>query len=254
MNNSKPIYDYSNKELLNKFNNDFITNYNKNDYLEEEWEKIEDIYNEAQEAIIVSQIPLSTYRELCFKLQSIKKNEKKYISSVVIKRKLGKIFSSVSTVISKFFIKTSFIFIILLFTIFSNLLAFFLELLLGTFIYSILPSFVDSFHVRTILSAIIFIGVSFIYMKNTFDNNLASDKFKIIFKFVILVPIYSLIFLIFKNIDEIYILENFLPLFYPHLWISLLTKEYVISPAISLALNCIISSLMLFIYARGEEN
>ena len=72
-------------------------------------------------------------------------------------------------------------------------------------------------------------------------------------KFIITIPFYSLIFLIFHNLQNNTMLEELLPLFYPHMWLSVFTHEYVYSPMIALLINCMIPIGVFLLVKKKDE-
>lgn len=247
----KTIFDLSNEELLEKFNNEFKSKYLESNYSEENWKKLNDIYNEAKLKLEQTNFAISTYNEAMYNL-SLVESKKKEKAGTHFLNSLGVFFTKVGSGIATVYKSISFIFSIPALTFSSIVLTLFIHLFLGIFLYAILPNFINDFMVKSILAGIIFIVLKLILIFGM-DDNILFDYKKYFTKFIITIPFYSMVFLIFNNIQSNASLEKYLPFFYPHMWLSIFTNEYVFSPMIALLINCLIPiGLFMLIKKRNE--
>ena len=85
-----------------------------------------------------------------------------------------------------------------------------------------------------------------------YPRTLNNYKLEVV-KFSCTIPFYAATFLIFTLLQEFPVLEELFPIFYPHMWLSSFTGEYVFSPMIALAINCLISILIYVIIRKKSE-
>ena len=102
---------------------------------------------------------------------------------------------------------------------------------------------------KSILAGLLFIIFKSYILLDLDDNIEVDDKTELI-KFIITIPFYALVFLIFLKLDQYPRLENIIPAFYPHMWMSNFTNEYVFSPMIALTINCLIPIAIYLIIKR----
>lgn len=247
----KNVYELNNDELMERFEEEFKKNYNKYDYDESSWDEILKLYENAKKSFIETNFKISLYHETFHKMSLIKKKERKenvFINSLV------SFFSKVGNRVLTVYKATNFIFSIPALTFASIIFTLFIHLFLGIFLYAILPSFIDDFMVKSIMACIIFIILKLVILFGLVDSNLLFNYKSYIIKFLITIPFYALIFLIFMNIESHPVLEEFKVLFYPHMWLSIFTGEYVFSPMIALLINCLIPVIIfLFIQRKYEK-
>lgn len=250
---NKTIYELSNEELVERFNNEFTKKYYPCIYSEENWLKVKKIYEEAIENMINTNFALSIYNDAFYKLSQIEKKAEHYESSKKIIDNIKETLSYVGNGFVNIYNKTKFLFSIPALTIGSFVLTTFIHLIIGFFIYTILPEFIDEMIVKTIIAGIIFIGFKLTIMFSLTDDNVLFDIKTYIIKQISTIPIYALVFLIFINYEQSSFLQNLIPLFYSHMWLSAFTHEYVISPMIALVINCLVP-IIIFLIINKKEN
>ena len=253
MQENKNLYDYSSEELKNKLNKDFEKEYSKYDYTEENWNKMLEILDEFNGNVLQTSFPLALYNETKFKFAQIKTEKKDKLNADVVIDNVLDFLTKVGKGIVFVYDSIKFAFSIFGLTIASVIITIFLHLILGTFIYAILPKSVTPLMVQSIISSVLFI----IFKVSTFldrdDKNVLNNYKLEIIKFSCTIPFYCCIFLIFTLLQEIPVLEQIFPVFYPHMWLSSFTGEYVFSPMISLAINCLISIIIYVIIKKKTE-
>lgn len=236
---TKNIFDLSNEELQQKFIAEFNENYKKEDYDDENWKEILNVFENTKTKLLETNFALSTYHEALHNLTIIKKKKDNSFSKIFL-NSLATFFSKVGHGVSTVYKSISFIFSIPALTFSSIVLTLFIHLFLGIFLYAILPDFITDFMVKSVLAAVIFIVLKTIILFGLADKDLLFDYKMYFVKFIITIPFYSLVFLIFHNLQNNAMLEELFPLFYPHMWLSVFTHEYVYSPMIALLINCMI--------------
>lgn len=252
MQNEKNLYDLSNEELKEKLNQDFIIKYSSVNYTTENWELMVSILDEFNKSILETGFPLALFNETRYKLSQVE--------SLVKTKKADVIFDKIWGVVEKIgkFTKTVYDSIKFAFSIFalsfaSVVLTMFIHLILGTFIYSILPNFVTPMILKTVIASILFIVFRVMTFLDMDDKDVFNDHKKQILKYCLTIPFYACVFLIFLLMNELPVLEEFIPFFYPHMWLSSFTGEYVYSPMISLLINSLIAIAIYLIIRKKEE-
>lgn len=250
---TKNLYDYTSEELKEKLLNDFDKDYSKYDYSEENWNEILKIKEEFEENILSTGFPLALYNETKYKFAQIKSNKKPKLNADVVVDNVLNALSKVGGVVVSVYDSIKFAFAIFGLTVASDIITIFLHLILGTFIYAILPKTVTPLMVQSIIAAVLFI----VFKVNTFfdrdDKNVLNNYKLEVVKFSCTIPFYAATFLIFTLLQEFPVLEELFPIFYPHMWLSSFTGEYVFSPMIALAINCLISILIYVIIRKKSE-
>ena len=237
---TKNLFELSNEELQQKFITDFNDNYKKEDYDDESWEEVLKVFENTKLKLLETNFAISIYHEALHNL-------------AVIKKKKNNSFSKVGHCISSVYKSISFVFSIPALTFSSIILTLFIHLFLGIFLYTILPDFITDFMVKSILAGVIFVILKTIILFGLADKDLLFDYKMYFVKFIITIPFYSLIFLIFHNLQNNTMLEELFPLFYPHMWLSVFTHEYVYSPMIALLINCIIPIGVFLLVKKKDE-
>lgn len=250
---NKNLYDYTSEELKNKLNNDFNEVYYKAKYTDENWNKILLILDEFNNRILETSFPLALYNETKFKLASVESIRKEPSRSEVILDNIWKTISKIGKSIYTFFDSIKFVFSILGLTIATVIITSFIHLLLGTFIYSILPDFMNDLMLQSIIAGIMFIVFKVMIFIDKEDRDVLSEPKIEILKFSCTIPFYACIFFIFTLMDKMPVLEEFIPFFYPHMWLSAFTNEYVYSPMIALVVNCLLSILIYLFIRKNTE-
>lgn len=253
MENNKNLYDYTSEELKEKLNNDFKMTYIKARYTDENWVKLINLLDEFNSTILQTNFPLSLYNETKYKLSAVESIKKEPSKAEIIFDNIWNTISKISKSVYNFFNSIKFVFSIFGLTVATVIITSFIHLLLGTFIYAILPDFINDFMFQSIMSAIMFIVFKILIFIDKEDRDVTVEPKTEVIKFACTIPFYAAIFFIFKLIDDIPVLEEILPLFYPHMWLSSFTGEYVYSPMISLALNCLLSIIIYMIIKRKTE-
>lgn len=249
---NKTLLELNNEELLEKFNKEFNDKYLESNYTEENWKKLNEIFLNAKEKLQDTNFAISIYNEAMYNMSKVE-SKKKTKSGSVFLNSLASFFTKVGSGIAAVYKSISFIFSIPALTFSSIVLTLFIHLFLGIFLYAILPDFINDFMVKSILAGIIFIVLKLVILFGMDDNNLLFDYKAYFTKFIITIPFYAMVFLIFNNIKDPATLDNLLPFFYPHMWLSVFTKEYVFSPMIALIINCLIPiGLFIVLRKRGE--
>lgn len=253
MQENKNLYDYTSEELKNKLLSDFEKQYSKYDYSEESWNEILKIKDDFLDNILQTSFPLSLYNDTKYKLAQVKTNKKDKLNADVVVDTVLNVLSKVGKSIAFVYDSIKFAFSIFGLTAASVIITIFIHLILGTFVYAILPKSFTPLMVQSIISAVLFI----IFKVSTFfdkDDKDVLNNYKLeIVKFSCTIPFYCAIFLIFTFLEKHPVLEQLFPLFYPHMWLSSITNEYVFSPMISLAVNCLISILIYVIIRKKSE-
>lgn len=253
MQDNKNLYDYTSEELKTKFLNDFEKKYSKYDYSEDSWNEILTIKENFEENILQTSFPLALYNDTKYKLAQIQTNKKDKLNADVVFDKVFDVLSKVGKSISFVYDAIKFIFSIFGLTVASVIITIFIHLILGTFIYAILPKSVTPLMLQSIISAVLFV----IFKVSTFfdkdDKNVLNNYKMEIVKFSCTIPFYCCVFLIFTLLKEFPVLEELFPIFYPHMWLSSFTGEYVFSPMISLAINCLLSIIIYVIIRKKAE-
>lgn len=250
---NKTIYELSNEELIERFNSEFNKKYYPSIYSEENWLKVQEIYEEAKTKMIDTNFALSIYNDAFYKLSQIEKKTEHYESSKKIMANIKETLSYMGNGFVNIYNKTKFLFSIPALTIGSFILTTFIHLIIGLFIYTILPEFIDEMMVKAIIAGIIFMGLKLTIMFNLTDDNILFDIKTYIVKQISTIPIYALVFLIFINYEQSSFLQNLIPLFYSHMWLSAFTHEYVISPMIALVINCLVPIIIFYIINKKEN-
>lgn len=246
----KNLYDFSNEELKEKFNNDFNKKYSKVYYDDESWKLINEIIDEFNNNIMSSNYPLSLYNESKYKLSKVLSLKKEQSSSNKIWDNIVNVFSTVGNTISNLFSSINFMFSILGLTIVSIVGALCINLLLGNILYSILPSSFTSTAVKSFISLIIFIFLKVYLFIDKSDKHILYDYKKDLIKFICTIPVYGIILYLFNVLP---FLQNISLNIYPFLWLSTFTNEYIISPIICLIINCLLSALI-FLLINKKNN
>lgn len=247
---SKNLYDFSNEELKIKLNNDFSKDYSKVYYSEENWQSLNDILDDFNNNIMVTNFPLSLYNDTKYKLSQIP-NIKKESSSNKIIDDIFNVIGKIGTSIKKAYNSSKFIFSILGLTIVSIVLGVFIHLILGTFIYTILPINITPEILKAFIAGIIFIILKVFLFLEKDNDNLLSDYKKDIIKFICTIPFYGIILYVFNLIP---FLNRYTSFIYPNLWLSVFTNEYIISPIICLIINCLLSVIIFLIIKKKTDN
>lgn len=249
----KNLYDYTSEELKIKMNEDFEKDYSKYYYSEENWIEINNILNEFNEMINQTGYPFALYNETKFKLAhvpSLKKDrpvaEKIFDNILNVFRKVGNTATAVWNTIK-------FTFSIFALTFSSVALTLFIHLILGTFIYGILPKQVTPLMLQSFISAILFIVFKVLLFLDKDDKDVQNNYKIEIVKFSLTIPFYCAVFCIFLLLEKIPVLEEIVPIFYPHMWLSAFTNEFVYSPMIALSINCLISIVIYLIIRKKYE-
>lgn len=247
----KNLYDFSNEELKEKFNKDFIKTYSKVYYNDDNWELMNKIVNDFNDNILNTNFPLALYNETKYKLAQIPSTKKEQALSQKILDNIINVFGKVGNSISTFFSSTSFIFSILGLTVVSIVASLLINLLFINFLYSILPSAFTSTAVKSFVSAIIFISLKIYLLLEKNDRDILYDYKTDLIKFVCTIPFYGLILYLFNIIP---FLQPFSYEIYPFLWLSFFTNEYIISSIISLIINCLLSIIIFLLIRKKSEN
>ena len=249
----KTLYDLSSEELQEKLNYEFNEKYKEFHYTEENWLKILEIYRKFNENINVTGFPLRLYSDTRYELSQVETRIKKESTGDKVASKLGDIANSIGKGISTTYKTVKFAFRVLVLNIASVIITIFAHLILGTFIYSILPRFVNDFMLQSIIAGLLFIIFNVMLFLDQDDKDILSDHKINILKHVLTIPFYCCIFLIFIKLNEYPILEELFPVFYPQMWLSAFTEEYVISPMLALAINCGLSVLIYLFLRKKTE-
>lgn len=249
MQTEKSLYDYSNLELKEKLQNDFEERYSKLNYTPENWEIMNSILEQFNEEILQTNFPYALYNETSRKLGAVESIKKDVSPAVKIFDNILKGLSKVGRGIAIVYKSIKFVFSIFAITFASVIITEFLHLIAGTFIYAILPSFVTPMMFKSILAGLLFI-IFKSYILLDLDENIEVDDKTELIKFIITIPFYALVFLIFLKLDQYPRLENIIPAFYPHMWMSNFTNEYVFSPMFALTINCLIPIAIYLIIKR----
>jgi len=252
-NNNKNLYDYTSLELKEKLLKDFEKEYSKYDYTNDNWEKILSILEYFEENILQTGFPLALYNETKFKLAEVKSGKKPKMNADVVVEGVLNALAKVGKAIASIYDSIKFIFAIFGLSIASVVITIFIHLILGTFIYAILPKSVTPLMVQSIIAAILFIVFKIGTFLDKDDKNVLNNSFLETVKFGCTIPFYCAVFMIFTLLDEFPVLEELFPLFYPHMWLSSFTSEYVYSPMIALAINCLISIVVYWIIKKKTE-
>lgn len=253
MQENKNLYDYTSEELKEKFLIDFDKQYSKYDYSEESWNEILKIKEEFEENILQTSFPLALFNDSKYKLAQIKSNKKDKMNADVVIDAVLNVLTNIGKSVAFVYDSIKFAFSILGLTAASVIITIFLHLILGTFIYAILPKSVTPLMVQSIIGAVLFI----IFKVSTFfdrdDKNVLNNYKLEVIKFSATIPFYCCVFLIFTLLNKYPVLEELFPIFYPHMWLSSFTNEYVYSPMISLAINCLISIIIYVVIRKKTE-
>lgn len=253
MEKEKNTYDLTPEELQEKFMNYFNQKYSKFSYTEDDWNQIQELVNKFNEEILTTNFPLALYNETNYKISQFKKTNEESTAHKIFTNIIGTL-GKVGRAIGTFFNSIKFVFSILGLTIASVAITMFVHLLIGNFLYPILPDAISPLMIESILASIIFIGFKVWMFMAKEDQDILFDYKREIIKFVCTIPFYALIFLIFLKLDTFEFLENIKFLFYPHLWLSAFTGEFVFSPMIALTVNCLISiGIYLLIRKKTEK-
>ena len=253
MQENKNLYDYTSEELKEKFLNDFEKKYSKYDYSKESWEEILKIKEEFEETILQTSFPLALYNDAKYKLAEIKSNKKEKMNADVVVDAVLNALTKIGKSIVFVYDAVKFVFSILGLTIASVIITIFIHLILGTFIYSILPKSVTPLMLQSIISAILFIVFKIMTFFDKDDKDVLNNHKLEVVKFSCTIPFYCCIFLLFTLLDKYPVLEELFPLFYPHMWLSSFTNEFVFSPMIGLAINCLISIIIYLVIRKKSE-
>lgn len=253
MQNNKNLYDYTSEELKEKLLKDFDKQYSKYDYSEELWKEILKIKLEFEENILQTNFPLALYNDTKYKLAQIKSIKKDKTNADVVLDTVLNVLTKVGKSIAFAYDSIKFVFSIFGLTAASVIITIFLHLILGTFIYAILPKTVTPLMVQSILSAVLFIIFKVLTFFDRDDKNVLNNYKLEIFKFSCTIPVYCCVFLIFTLLNKYPVLEELFPIFYPHMWLSSFTGEYVYSPMIALAINCLISIIIYVVIRKKSE-
>lgn len=253
MANDKNLYDYTSDELLEKMKEDFEKDYSKYNYTEENWEELNNIVNEFYELIKQTSYPFALYNETKFKLAHIPSTKKEKSSADKIFDGIVLVFRKIGNAISIAWNTIKFVFSIFALTFSSVAITIFIHLILGIFIYGILPKQVTPLMVQSIIAAILFIVFKILIFLDKDDKDVQNNYKLEIVKFSLTIPFYSAVFLIFLLVDKIPQLQEIVPIFYPHMWLSAFTNEYVFSPMIALTINCLISIGVYLIIRKKYE-
>lgn len=247
---NRNLYDLTNEELKEKLNNEFNENYNSYNYSEENWKLLNEILEQFNNSVLETSFALALFNETRYKLSQVEKLKKEPSMAEVIVDKFLNAFSIIGKGVATVFNTISFVFSIFALTFASVVITLFIHLLLGTFIYAILPYTVTPLMVQSIIAAVIFIILKTSLFVDKDDRDVTNNPVTQIGKFALTIPFYCLIFLIFKYMDKYPVLEEIFPAFYPHMWLSSFTGEYVYSSMISLVLNCLISIVIYLIIRK----
>ncbi len=250
---SKTIHELSNEELIERFDKEFSKKYYASKYSEENWLLVQEIYDDAKEKMKDSSFALSIYNDAFYKMGQIEFKKERYESSNRIMDNIKDTLSKVGEGFVNVYDKTKFLFSIPALTIASFILTSFIHLILGIFIYTILPEFIDEMMIKTIIAGIIFIVLKLIIMFSLSDDSILFDFKKYIIKQICTIPIYALVFLIFINYEKSGFIQMIMSIFYSHMWLSAFTHEYVISPMIALIINCLLPIGIYYLINKKEN-
>ena len=249
----KNLYDLSSEELQIKFNDEFEEKYRSFSYTDEKWEEILSIYSTFNENINQTGFPLQLYSDSRYKLTQVEPIVKKETIGTKMASKIEDIAKFIGKVVSKTYNTVKFVFRIPLLNLSAVIITTFAHLILGTFIYSILPRFVNDFMFQSILSALLFVIFNVMLFLDQDDRDVLNNPAIQITKHCFTIPFYAAVFLIFTFLPEFPVLEEIFPMFYPQMWISAFTEEYVFSPMIALTINCLLSiAIYLFVRKKTE--
>ncbi len=253
MENNKNLYDYTSQELKDKMAHDFDKEYDKYYYKEEQWNELLKIIDEFNSTILETGFPHALFTETKYKLSQVPSIKKAPSSAEVIFDNIVSVITKVGKSIYFVFDTIKFVFSILGLTFASFAITMFLYLLTGSFIYGILPDFVTEIMLLSFVSSILFIVFKVLIFIDKDDRNVLNNPKAEVIKFACTIPFYCAIFFIFKNIDSIPALETVSKLFYPHLWLTSFTGDYVFSPMIALTVNCLLS-IVIYLIIRKRSN
>lgn len=253
MQENKNLYDYTSEELKEKLLNDFEKQYSKYNYSKESWEEILIIKENFEENILQTSFPLALYNETKFKLAQVKTNNNGKTKADIIFDNVLSALTKVGKSIAFVYDSIKFVFSIFGLTAASVIITIFIHLILGTFIYAILPKSVTPLMVQSIISAVLFIIFKVLTFFDRDDKNVLNNYKLEVVKFSCTIPFYCCVFLIFTFLNRFPVLEELFPIFYPHMWLSSFTNEYVFSPMIGLTINCLISIIIYVVIRKKTE-
>ena len=246
---NKLLYDYTAEEFKERFNKEFRDKYIEYNYTEENWEKVIELYNSFNEDILSTGYPFNLFTDTRYKLSQIESKFKNESIGKQVASKLGDIAATIAKGIKTGYNTVKFTFRILALNFASVAITMFIHLILGTFIYSILPRFVNDFMLQSIIGGLLFIVFNVMIFLDQDDKDVLNDPKIQIFKHACTIPFYAAIFLIFLMLPKYPVLEEIFPVFYPQMWISAFTEEYVFSPMIALTINCLLS-IVIYLFVR----
>ncbi len=253
MNNNRNLYDLSSKELKEKLNEEFKILYSKINYSDDNWNKLLKLMDDFNSEISQTSFPLSLYNETKYQMNKIELIGRKNSRSEIFVNNVLNALEKVAKAIGFAYNSIKFVFSIFALTIASVIITFFLHLIFGTFIYGILPKSVTPLMLQSVIASILFIAFKVLLFLDYDDKDVLNNYKTQILKFVCTIPFYACVFLIFSFINKIPVLEEIIPLFYPHMYISAFTNEFVFSPMIALIINCGLSILIyLFIKKKSD--
>ena len=250
---NKLLYDYTAEEFKERFNKEFREKYIEYNYTEENWKKVMELYDSFNEDILSTGYPFNLFTDTRFKLSQIEAKFKNEPVGKQVASKLGDIAVTIAKGIKNGYNTVKFTFRILAINFASVAITIFMHLILGTFIYSILPRFVNDFMLQSIIGALLFIIFNVMIFLDQDDKDVLNDPKIQIFKHACTIPFYAAIFLIFLMLPKYPVLEEIFPVFYPQMWISAFTEEYVFSPMIALTINCLLSIIIYLFVRKNTE-
>lgn len=253
-NDKRNLYDLSNEELKEKLDEEFNKYYNiKAYYNDENWVKLNLIKEEFDNKILETTFALSLYNETRYQLSKVEKIKKEPSKAEIVLDSIMNTLTIIGKGIATIYNSIKFAFVIFALSVASIIITIFLHLILGTFIYAILPRGVTPLMLQSIIAAILFIAFNVMIFIDKDDKDVLNNSKMEIFKYSCTIPFYASVFLIFTLMDKFPVLEEAFPLFYPHMWLSSFTNEFVISPMISLLVNCVISIIIYLIIKKKTD-
>jgi len=251
----KLLYDYTAEEFKDRFNKEFNSKYIEYNYTDENWQKIIQIYEDFNNNILSTGYPFNLFTDSRFKLAQVEAKfvEKELSVGVQVASKLGDIAKYLGKSIKNIYNAIKFTFRIFALNFAATIITIFIHLILGTFIYSILPRFVNDFMLQSVIGGLLFIIFNVMIFLDQDDKDVFNEPKMQIFKHSCTIPFYAAIFLIFLLLPKYPVLEELFPVFYPQMWISAFTEEYVFSPMIALTINCTLSIIIYLFVKRRDE-
>ncbi len=234
----------------------FFSHYKPYRYKNNDWDQMLLILYESKKCLEDSNYPKRDFLRAVHKFNLVPTVGKKPLkSSEAIFANIVTFFSAIGHVTYQFADKTKFIFAIPALSVASFVFMKLIMLIVETFIFAILPDAITPLMLESFVCAFIFIILNVSIFMDSIQKNVLYHVKTHFIKFMITVPLWSLIFILFRDAKWV---EDFgYNLFFlvePHLWISSFSKEYMFSGIATLVINCGISVLISILLLKQWNN